>query len=457
MSAGANPPTIDLEVAKEIRGSVMLPGNPDLFFLSLVAAVVTRRPLRLAGIDETPLVRRWINLWSGRLDISVRDGAVAVVPCPEFTSAPICFSSTDLPYRDLCIFALLGSGAAITFAAISPQRFAAWSATARVFGCTVETLSKAEGSTLSLSGAVALPADAIVAPDEVHPLLGLAFGRRIPIGFSIEHQLSTPLRDLLGHFGMPLSVRSATAADHESNVLRRRLRFMQSKKRGTESKAAFVVSADFSIAQSGEVAISLPGDDVLAGLLYVAKSIVPKGAFVIGNVPLESWSNATLNLIRKMGCKPAIQEERMSSFGSTGMVQLQKFSVAGRKSECRPLDLHTGQLAGMILLTCFAEGQSVFRGLADLRNDEPDRLEQVYQALRLLGCRFGEMPDGMVIDGARQYDGFDLTDDLSAPLCGAWAIAGLTCMGRTTVAAGSILERWPGFKPMLDGICAYRV
>jgi 3-phosphoshikimate 1-carboxyvinyltransferase len=109
-----------------------------------------------------------------------------------------------------------------------------------------------------------------------------------------------------------------------------------------------------------------------------------------------------------------------------------------------------------VVVAAFAQGQSVFRGLEDLRRDEPDGIGQVLSLARAAGIRHGEMPDGIVIDGGRQYDGFDLSDHLPAPLAAAAAAAALHCMGKTTINDESIVRRWPRFSEMLHSLCEFR-
>ena len=88
--------------------------------------------------------------------------------------------------------------------------------------------------------------------------------------------------------------------------------------------------------------------------------------------------------------------------------------------------------------------------------DEPDGIAQLISCVNLLGARCGEMPDGIVIDGDRQFDGFDIAEQMPAPVAAAFAVAGLRCMGKTTVNDGAILRRWPRFEEMLKSVCEFR-
>jgi hypothetical protein len=64
--------------------------------------------------------------------------------------------------------------------------------------------------------------------------------------------------------------------------------------------------------------------------------------------------------------------------------------------------------------------------------------------------KFGDIPDGFVVKGSREHDGFDLIEPLPAPLAGAFAVAGLHCIGSTTVNDELLCERWPDFSGLIE-------
>jgi 5-enolpyruvylshikimate-3-phosphate synthase len=91
-----------------------------------------------------------------------------------------------------------------------------------------------------------------------------------------------------------------------------------------------------------------------------------------------------------------------------------------------------------------------------LRIDEPDGIQQLNSCIASVGARYGEMPDGIVVEGAKEFDGFDIKTVLPAPLAGACAIAALKCRGKTTIADDALLRRWPGFPAMLSSLVEYK-
>jgi len=83
------------------------------------------------------------------------------------------------------------------------------------------------------------------------------------------------------------------------------------------------------------------------------------------------------------------------------------------------------ELPLVALLGCFAEGETVVRGAAELRVKESDRIATVVEGLRGLGADIEALPDGFVVRGAGRLRGgrIDAHGDHRLALLGA--VAGL--------------------------------
>ncbi len=79
----------------------------------------------------------------------------------------------------------------------------------------------------------------------------------------------------------------------------------------------------------------------------------------------------------------------------------------------------------MALLGCFAEGETLVRGAAELRIKESDRIATVVEGLRGLGADIEALPDGFVVRGTGRLRGgrLDAHGDHRLALLGA--VAGL--------------------------------
>lgn len=446
---------LEIQRAKEIKGFVTLPTNPDFFLLTLLIALASNRKTRIAPVNDTPLILRFKELLAGQLDITQRGETCTIFPKSDGISSFIQLPYEELPYRDFIVFLLLGLQKTITFKNLSPKRLEVWQNQAGIFNLAIESRQCDNGTGIFLSSEEGfnLP-DGMIDPNDIHPCIGLAIGLRKKISFLSDVQFHSPLRHILPAFGYGITISSNF---EKKDPLIRRLHFIAPNAvNKNELKLTFSISIDFLNVNNDEVIIDLPGDDILGAILFTAKSLVQRGQLILSNVPLEPWSCATLNYIRKMGCNTGTQEERQSSFGSTGTACLQGFRLVGHKRECTPLYQYYRQLPAMVTIAIFANGQSVFRGLKELHNETPDEIEQMLAIVLSMGGRHGEMPDGMVIEGAKQHDGFDMRESISATANGACAVAGLKCNGKSFIEETKIKQRWPSFQKILDNICNFK-
>ncbi len=452
----------ELMRVKEVRGRIELPPNPDLLFLSIALCVALRKPALIRPVQASPFVDEIVRSFAQVCDIQFANGAAMVNP-KDNGERFAALRYSVLPWPDLVSFLLMSSGVSISFADLPPNRLLTWQKKAHLYGCEISTMTLGDGSnvrtvlSLNVTDAGKLSNGDLVDADNLHAAIAIAVGRKVAINLRTESSVQSPLRNVLNHFGYDLSVKQEATEQKDEDPITKRLRFMQqalTKKKPEGPKQVLTICGNFTNANETEAAqIILPGDDLLGAFFVALKTFVQKGNLVVENFPLESWANAALSQSRKMGSKPAIQPDKTTSFGDRGSVIFQKFEALGRKTECSPLHIFSRQLPALVLMSAFSKGQSVFRGLDDLRNESPDRIELLLASVRKVGGRHGEMPDGMVIDGAKHPDGFDFPEDCGAALNSSCVAAALACSGKSTVADESILYRWPDFKKIMEDLC----
>lgn len=451
-------PMLKLHPVKAIQGKIELPTNPDLLYLAALSACATGTEVKIPEVKESSVLSDIRKSLLGHAEIGLAGSTLHVSPVVSDDPTLLLNLPDSLSaYRTMFLFMGLGMGKTVVSRSASNKRTEAWIDQGKKLGINLEKVEVAQTHGLRAVDFKCPDTNFSVDEDNSAALLSFLLGKNEKCSFTISFYLSNPLRHLSQALGFPITVKSNTA-EKTNDPLMQRIRFMQQKMKTAPSQnQTFTVSVDFTKQEKGEaVDLSLPGDDILAAALLSVKCLVTKGSFVVSNVPLESWASQHMGFIRKMGCKLSIQENKRTSFGSAGMVTIQKTELTGRKAKCIPLYQFAGQLPCMTVTAAFAKGQSVFRELEELRLDEPDGIDQLEKSLRALGVRHGEMPDGIVMEGARDFDGFDLSDPLPAHIAVAFCMAGLKCMGETSIEDESIKARWPEFELMLEKICEFR-
>jgi hypothetical protein len=445
---------LSIHHAKALQGQLTLPPSPDLFLIAAMASLARRTKARIHPVKESPSFTQFISVLDDHAAISRENDALIVDPCSPDVADAIVFWSDHLPYRDLVVFMALGTRKRVLFRNVPEQRLALWIQQAKRIGFGLEPVQKDDFRGLILASGASESLPPSIIEQDINPALGLLFGLHRKHSFQIDCSLSTPLRPLSALFGCTITVQR-DIGETEKDPLIRRMR-IKARQRLSSQDQLYTISADFSApAAQGEVTATpvdllLPGDEVLLALFLAAKSLIPKGSFTIGNVPLEPWASPIMALMRKMGGKPVQQEICQTAFGAAGIISLQKFELTGQKTDFIPHYDYASQLPAMAVLAAFAEGQSLFRKFEDLRRSDPDRIKQLETCLRTMRVKFGDIPDGFVIKGSREHDGFDLIEPLPAGCAGAFAAAGLHCVGSSTVNDDLLLQRWPDFYGLIE-------
>lgn len=452
---------LSIKPAKTIQGKIDLPSSPDLFLLAVVIALASKRTIKIAPFTDTPVIRLWLDILKDHAVIDRTDNTITINPEKNDPSSFILIPYDILPYKDVIINTLLSMGKVVAFKSIGTKRLESIVKRAKKFGYVLQINDYSGNPGLSLIESPDTVNQQLGITDEdVAPLAGLLLGQHKNASFQVDFHFAHPIRNIAPLFGFDICLKSTIVK--ENDPLARRIKMMQSKKKSASQSCGqqYQLVYNFSGLQSAKtdiVEITLPGDEVLGSIMITAKSLHPKGSFVINNLPLETWASPVITFLKKMGCKVSVQETARTAFGSVGMFSIQKCELFGRKVECRPAQSYIPYLPSMVVLASFAESQSVFRELEDLRNDVPDGIDLIESCIRTLGARHGEMPDGIVMEGGRDFDGFDIQDHYPPWLSGPLAIAGLKCLGATSIGDEFLLQRWPDFETILSEICEYRV
>jgi 3-phosphoshikimate 1-carboxyvinyltransferase len=105
------------------------------------------------------------------------------------------------------------------------------------------------------------------------------------------------------------------------------------------------------------------------------------------------------------------------------------------------------ELPLIALLGCFAEGETVVSGAAELRHKESDRVAGVVEGLAGLGAKIEGLPDGFAVQGEGRLRGGPLDARGDHRLAMLGAIAGLASEEGVEVDGfDSVAMSYPGFE-----------
>ncbi len=195
--------------------------------------------------------------------------------------------------------------------------------------------------------------------------------------------------------------------------------------------------------------IHVPGDLSSAAFLIAAGVLVPGARLVLDGVGVNWTRTGFLRILQRMGAIVVGDLEAPGSFGAaepTCDLDVSYGPIVGTTVEADEVPLAIDELPLVALLGCFAEGETVVRGAAELRLKESDRIATVVDGLRGLGADIEALPDGFVVRGGGGLRGgqIDAHGDHRLALLGA--VAGLASTEGVEVSGMEAADvSYPGF------------
>jgi 3-phosphoshikimate 1-carboxyvinyltransferase len=183
--------------------------------------------------------------------------------------------------------------------------------------------------------------------------------------------------------------------------------------------------------------VRVPGDLSSAAFLIAAGVLVPGARLVLDGVGVNWTRTGFLRILERMGAIVVGELEAPGAFSAAEPIcdlDVSYGPIVGTTVEADEVPLAIDELPLVALLGCFAEGETVVRGAAELRLKESDRIATVVDGLRGLGGEVEALPDGFVVRGTGGLRGgrIDAHGDHRLALLGA--VAGLASAEGVEVA-----------------------
>jgi 3-phosphoshikimate 1-carboxyvinyltransferase len=196
-------------------------------------------------------------------------------------------------------------------------------------------------------------------------------------------------------------------------------------------------------------AIEVPGDLSSAAFLIAAGVLVPGSSLQLEAVGTNRTRAGFLRIAERMGATVLVDAEPGESLRAeepVGDLDVRAGPIEGTTLQAEEVPLAIDELPLVALLGCFAEGETVVRGAAELRLKESDRIATVVTGLRGLGADIEASADGFVVRGRGRLRGgrLDAHGDHRLALLGA--VAGLASeQGVEVIGMEAAGVSYPGF------------
>ncbi len=205
--------------------------------------------------------------------------------------------------------------------------------------------------------------------------------------------------------------------------------------------------------------IDVPGDPSSAAFLVAAALIVPGSRLVLESVGVNWTRVGFLQIARRMGGVVVGPIEGAATASPTqepvAELDVAQSPLSATTVEAAEVPLAIDELPLVGLLGCFAEGETVVSGAAELRLKESDRIAAVVEGLRALGGQVEAHEDGFAVTGTGGLRGgvIDAYGDHRLAMLGA--VAGIASReGVEVVGMEAAAVSYPGFEADLAGLLA---
>lgn len=186
---------------------------------------------------------------------------------------------------------------------------------------------------------------------------------------------------------------------------------------------------------------TIPGDFSAAAFVIAAAIGARKSEVIIDNVGLNPTRTGFLKVLKRMGAD--VEVKRLGENCGEPFGQIRATQCASLKA----VKVHEHEIPSLIdelpmlaVLAAHAEGISVFRGAAELRNKESDRIAAVAINLREMGAKVAEVDDGWAIEGPTNWHGATIDPHGDHRIAMAFAVAALWADTPTTIQDVGIMS-----------------
>jgi 3-phosphoshikimate 1-carboxyvinyltransferase len=195
--------------------------------------------------------------------------------------------------------------------------------------------------------------------------------------------------------------------------------------------------------------VRVPGDFSSAAFLIAAGVLVRRSRLTLEGVGVNWTRTGFLRILERMGAIAIGESEPVGAFGPEEAVtdlDISSGPIEGTTVEPDEVPLAIDELPLVALLGCFAEGETVIRGAAELRVKETDRIAAVVDGLRSLGAEIDSGPDWLAVGGTGRLRGGHLAARGDHRLALLGAVAGLASeQGVEVVGMEAASVSYPSF------------
>jgi 3-phosphoshikimate 1-carboxyvinyltransferase len=203
--------------------------------------------------------------------------------------------------------------------------------------------------------------------------------------------------------------------------------------------------------------VAVPGDPSSAAFPLVAGLIVPGSDVTVEGVMLNDLRTGLFTTLREMGADLVISNRRMASGEEVGDITARYSPLKGVVVPAERAPSMIDEYPILAVAAAFAEGDTVMRGIGEMRVKESDRISLTANGLKACGVQVIEEPEGFIVTGTGQppKGGATVTTHGDHRIAMSHLILGMAAQETVAVdEPGMIATSFPGFAELMRGLGA---
>lgn len=199
--------------------------------------------------------------------------------------------------------------------------------------------------------------------------------------------------------------------------------------------------------------IEVPGDFSSAAFLLAAGLLGRRGEVVLGHLGLNPTRTGLLRVLGRMGASVEVRQQGAEMGEPVGEVIVRPSRLVACEVGPQEVPSLIDELPVLAVLAARAEGESVFRGVGELRVKESDRLELLARNLRSLGVQAEAAGDTLTVVGTDRPPRGRVETAGDHRLAMAFAVLGVVPGAKVELSeCQSVAVSYPGFFADLEKV-----
>ncbi len=193
--------------------------------------------------------------------------------------------------------------------------------------------------------------------------------------------------------------------------------------------------------------VEVPGDISSAAFFFVAGTIVESSDIILRRVGLNRTRIGILNVLERMGANIEVTELH-GKLEPIGDVAVRYSPLKGTVIEEKEMPFLIDEIPVLIVAACMAKGETVIKGIKELKVKESDRVKTMTVNLRKMGCELEEEGNNSLVikGGYKKFKHAELDSFGDHRIAMSMAIAALVSDGECAINSVDCVETsYPNF------------